>query len=859
MTDPFAKLSLAAKSIRSFANDLANKKGIPFLDALTLLRAEHPEEGGLVDEVESAWKEALTAQQFLPDAPILVDRSCVGKWYVDPGSDGLYWPRVRQYLLEKKGWNEHTVTSIDRTSAKILSWMHNPKGPDFNTRGLVLGYVQSGKTANFLALISKAADAGYKFVIVLSGLTNSLRKQTQERFDADLIEACEEEWITWTTAENDFSRNSVNVKALLKVDLRHLVITKKNETRLRELIAMINDAEVAFSKTSILIVDDECDQASVNASGDVDDPTTINKLLRQLINLPRVAYVGYTATPFANVLTDPDLKDIYPKDFIAALPRPEGYFGAEKLFGRDALLGESLQEDTGLDMIRRVKDHELEDLRPTKREDREDFFLSITPSLRDAIWYYWMATAAREVRGQAGKHSSMLIHTTFYAAPHLNAQKVVEQYRSMMLARVRQGDSDLMAAMEKLWTDEQGRIDRTLLPLDPVPFEAIKPLLESVIEATVVAVENSDSDERLDYSDKEGKVRRYIAIGGNVLARGLTLEGLVVSYFARKSSQYDSLMQMGRWFGYRPGYEDLPRVWMTETMESYFRDMATLEAEIRRDIAVYEEDETANPLNFAVRIRQHPELAITSRKKMAGTLVVDISFGRRYLQTIHFRGNDKAWLDANWEAGSALVDHVDDWDPAGSNRIARNVGAVDVLSFLDRYELHERSRFRKEDLMAYIRKQIQFDDSLRSWTVGIVGKAAGHPPERPLGNLVGIHTVDRSRIPDTIPTDTDIRVLMSRSDALIDLDKKDPGNWPQILEFRRNENPILLLYPINKDSRSTSKHRVDLEAAADVLGMGIVFPGAAMGTAHSYVHANLPDFDEEEEITYKKDEVEEPS
>jgi hypothetical protein len=850
MDSPFDNLSFNADKLFAYIRSQARKKGMSDLAVMAAIRLEAPQEEPYLAEIEAAMAASAKNIEVLKYPSTISDKDTWVPWYHGPFPDDLYWPAVRNHILTAKKWKEETVDVIDEATTKILHKLHDPFGKPFNTRGLVLGYVQSGKTANFLALVAKAADAGYKFIIVLSGLTNSLRKQTQERFDSDLHEACGGNWLRWTSTESDFSRNTMDPKVLLNADHKHLVVTKKNETRLRELLAMMNASKDSFANTPILVIDDECDQASVNASGKADDPTTINKLLREIIGFPRVAYVGYTATPFANILTDVGMDDIYPRDFISALPMPKEYFGAERLFGRDALLGEVIDEDTGLDMIRRVDDGELPDLRPAKAEDREDFVMAITPSLRNAILYFWLATAARASRGQGDGHSSMLIHTTFYSAPHLNAKPVVEAFRDATLKMIASNDPSLMTELNKLWETETDAVPAESVGCTRTSFDELAIHLAGVVGDTEVAVENSESDNRLDYRTPG---RRYIAIGGNVLARGLTLEGLVVSYFARNSSQYDSLMQMGRWFGYRPGYSDLPRVWMTETMESYFRDMATLEAEIRRDISVYEKDESATPRTFAVRVRQHPELAITSKKKMIGATTIDISFGRRYLQTIHFEGNNVQWLERNWNAGATLIDKVNSWTVTGGSQFASSIPVKHVLKFLDDYALHTRTRFRSTDLTNYIRTQNQHSGSLTKWTVNVVGTQNGKYSDRSLGKLGRVPTVERSKIPGTASNDTDIRVLMSRSDALVDLDAEDPKTWPGVLDLRRTAEPMLLIYPISRDSKSNSKHRVDLNASADILGIGLVFPHAAAGTAGAYVKADLTPFEDEEEVTYPKD------
>lgn len=819
------------------------------------------------------YREEINKQEFLPVASI-PRRRHVG-WYGGPSSTGI-WAGLKRYLVEAKGWDpETTVKSIDQASTKIVSLLDAPGTPAFSTRGLVVGYVQSGKTANITAVMAKAVDANYKFVIVLAGMTDALRSQTQERIEKDLVSQDRERWHPWTSVENDFSISPDQGFPGLNPSDRHLAVVKKNKFVLERFLKMLdNTPEQRLRNISFLIIDDECDQASVNAARYRQQMTAINKLVRQILHKsPKSAYIGYTATPFANVLIDPAVSvdpnkpdDLYPRDFVVALPRPEGYFGAESLFGRGLLdADEEIPDAEGLDMIRIVEDDETDSLRPGGPQDRENFSLAITPSLDESIRYYILATAARCARGQVEQHSSMLIHTTVYVAPHFDAQtrigSHVEQIAKSLVAK----DAVLYRELRELWEREKEKVDPLLFGNPEVTFEGLSQYLNEVAGSIDVVVENGVSEARLDFSEGSGK--RYIVVGGSVLARGLTIEGLIVSFFLRTSSQYDSLMQMGRWFGYRPGYEDLPRVWMTRDMRDAFKELATVEAEIRNDIDVYHLEENMTPLDFAVRIRQIPGMSITAKNKMLSAETCNISYSGEHIQTTRFKHKSDQWLEGNWNGGAKLIDDAMSQIGAARTvdrgRLFEGVPVGSIKRFLAEYQTHDSHRdFQSGKIIEYIDAQNEKNDAyLGYWNVGIVEPGRGEPSESPLGALGNVKTVVRSLLWETKDKDADIKALMSRGDILIDLPSNDPvGNdgWGKLKKRRVAANvkrPLLLLYAIESESKprqgdagkkGKSPTREPLNAVRDVLAVGIVFPESPSTIPENYVRVTLPPREYEE-------------
>jgi hypothetical protein len=447
----------------------------------------------------------------------------------------------------------------------------------------------------------------------------------------------------------------------------------------------------------------------------------------------------------------------------------------------------------------------------------------------------------------------MLVHTTVRAIPHLSFQAPLLAYRDR-LARGVEADSSIMESLRELWEREQALVPSHELGRQPVSFDALSARLEGVMRDTEIVVENSLSDARVDYS-RPG--RRYVVVGGNVLARGLTLEGLIVSFFLRSSSAYDSLMQMGRWFGYRPNYEDLPRVWMSQEMQGYFRDLATVEQEIRNDISRYEL-EGVTPMEFGVRIRTHPQLAITARNKMLQAVPTDISFAGRLLQTTKFHLGDPGWVQGNWVAGDRLVraarELSKDVRTSDTRWIFRGVPVDTVRTFLEEYRVSEHHvELRVDKVLEYIERQnAESEQALAVWNVAVIGSGARTYGQEPLGDGV-IGLIGRSRfLPSGDPGSiTDIKALVSKNDLVADFDPPvEPSAFrdrPEMHEARRpggaEERAVVLLYPIAKDSRpysKTARTRAPLDAPHHVMGLALVFPKTLRDTPLRYLTVALP-------------------
>lgn len=795
------------------------------------------------------YHEALNAVSYLQKRAIRLGRE---RWYVGPQPDAVFWNALRADMAGR-GRTDAEIALVDRDSTAVLGLLDNPFKSAFKTKGLVVGHVQSGKTGNMAAVIAKAAETQFKFFLVMSGMTDQLRSQTQRRLDRDIVAANPNRWMQWTVSDTPEAKGEFKHSAQggFSFDQRNqLAVVKKNKWILTKLLAKLRNTDKAtLAHTPFLIIDDECDHASVNSARYDHEMTEINRCIRELVGfLPRVAYVGYTATPFANVLIDTRVEDdLYPRDFIYALERPAKYFGAQELFGRSALEGEYADVD-GLDVIRTVPSADAAALVP--RPKTVPFQGPTVPkSLDTALRYFLLTCAARIVRGQHAEHFTMLVHTSVRDSIHRATEAVLRPHLQQLSARLSQGDTVLFTELGTLWGEEQEKLPSDTFQHPPLSFDSLRPHLASVAGSLVVHVENWRSTERLDYT---APGRRYVVIGGNVLARGLTLEGLVVSYFLRSASQYDTLMQMGRWFGFREGFEDLPRVWVEDRARDMFYDLAAVEAEVRREIQRYA-DEEITPSDFAVKIRRIPGMTITSRTKMRHAVDVDIGFAGEHVQTFRFRRNDSEWLDANWNAAVALLNAIPrESVVAELPNCFVNVDGRLVKSFLGAYKAHETHRYWQNGLLeTYIAKALVAEQGtqLVPWSVAVVSGDAG-TSQRTLGVLGTVKTVRRSaeKSEGAHDGDVSIKALMSRRDVLADVvtgaeHVAGDQTWEQLKRYRneRNLGPLLLLYPIDAQSTpmpGAQRSREPLAAARDVLGVGIVFPGRK-GEAKGYVRANL--------------------
>lgn len=547
-----------------------------------------------------------------------------------------YWDSYRQ-LLASQGWNRDVVRVLDQDTDNILTECGNPAWEGgWNLRGLVMGDVQSGKTASYSGLIAKAADAGYRVIVLLTGMIEDLRRQTQERLDlgfvgrdsrdvfgnsrsSDVIGAGKyrkRSANVLTSVDFDFLTNNAKILGgipLANISEPLLFVMKKNKAPLENLAAWL-DTQLKQSghdthQLPLLIVDDEADNASVNVRKEGQEPATINRLIRRIIaKFARSSYVAYTATPFANVFINPDNEtDLFPSNFIYSLNTPSHYIGAASIF---------LEDGKHHHQLRDIDDAEASFPHVHKKDHP---VTALPESLREAVRVFLLGCAVRDIRGEELRHRSMLVNVSRFTDVQARVSEKIRGFLYGLQQEIHQylaGSSwrrhpDLVR-LQQVWEDEFAGTG--------VTWEEIRGRLhESVASVKVVTVnQKSGQDEKLDYSRYQNTRmgRRVIAVGGLTLSRGLTLEGLAVSYFYRNSKAYDTLLQMGRWFGYRPGYDDLFRIWMDADAQSWYAHIAGAVAELRSDFRRMSANRLP-PSRFGIRVRAHPDtLIVTAQSKM---------------------------------------------------------------------------------------------------------------------------------------------------------------------------------------------------------------------------------------------------
>lgn len=821
-------------------------------------------------------------------------RAWYGSW---DSSDGYYWRRQRRYLAQGLRRNDYEIDSLDLSSDHVLSHLEDPKSPEpFDVRGLVVGYVQSGKTANFSALIAKAADAGYRVIIVLSGLHNTLRQQTQRRLQRDLghedtpgvgLPEPGRRWVYMTNAEpwGDFNPHAINA-SLLQGNDHVLLVVKKNKSRMERLINWMAGRVPAH--VPVLVIDDEADQASVNTRGnrspreEVDlaaddydgdepgddelDPSAINLRVRRLLRLfARCSYVAYTATPFANVLINPEAfdveggRDLFPKDFILNLPPPPGgnYVGAERLFGRGRLPGElDAPDDGGLDVVEIVPDHDADLLVPPPRQSA-GFVPSMPESLRQALVDYVLAAAAWLHRAGRDVPCTMLVHTDMRRAMQNPLASEITKELAYVRQRWRYEREGYRPDLERRWNERFRPVSASVsLDLD-TDFSSIEPYIDQLMrEGIPVRVLNSDWPDTADF-DAEPTLKAVL-VGGNKLSRGVTIEGLLVSYYVRETLYYDTLMQMGRWFGYRGAYVDLSRLYSTQLLVSCFHDLATAEEELRRQFTLYE-TRRLTPVDFVPKVRTHPMMLVTQQNKMRDAVELSLSYAGKLAQTLRFRVDDSEVAYRNLERTRAFLESLGAPEIVDEQPAWTDVDVQKVLRYLAEFELLEQLSIDPQSVIDYIDGQVRQQELIR-WRVLL---ACGRQPSRDLPDgvfddlgvaaLPQVPLIVRSRLKNDptslgVITNPDDELHGLTADQIRQAEENYAGGpfrtrGEAIRAARPAEEGLLILYPISAYSqpRRNAATRIPLNSQPQnkptLIGFAVSFPGSESPATVTYVAA----------------------
>lgn len=668
----------------------------------------------------------------VPQRPSWTDRLSTESWW--------HWKRLEGLLRSDPKWEQQQVDSVSAESFRVLQYLPDPKaGVPFQGRGLVVGYVQSGKTANYTAVAARAVDAGYRMVIVLSGIHDSLRNQTQNRLERELVGHQDidlqglddsRKWVTLTTPTEDFQVQEGNV---LQSKGPCLAVVKKNVPVLQKLDRWLESSEQFLDDLPVLIIDDEADQASINtkgnrpldaAVGDEDDedenlaPSRTNALIRSILKrTKKAAYIAYTATPFANILINPEAvdrhvgDDLFPKDFVIQLPRPKGYTGTEELFGVSA---------KGREVLRTVAEEDVKALRGARRRRKTEIILeqaceTLPNSLADALASFCLAGGVRILRGLTGKPHTMLVHVSQRTADQSRIADAIRDQLDLWREAERQGQR-LEAIFGPVWEEMKAGVDV------PANDEAVLKAAIGVLRELVVLELNSVTGENLEYDEKPG--RHIVAVGGNRLSRGLTLEGLTVSYFLRTASMCDTLLQMARWYGFRRGYEDLIRIWTTDGIARWFSELALVEQSLRDSIIALAHA-GRRPDQMAIRLRAHSDLLLTARNKSATALSQQDSWSAEHPQTVLLPLSDLAKIQANRALTDWFIEEVSPSVRCHGGMLARDVSPETIAAFLRGYQIHEDIVVFRNDLLADWIMGRSVADELTDWSVFVASPADG--------------------------------------------------------------------------------------------------------------------------------------
>lgn len=880
---------------------------------------------------------------WIGGATMLSDKTGHKDWLnASRRKDWRYWQRYRDFLESKMSIK--AVDGLDEATNKILELLEDPlREGVWDRRGLVVGHVQSGKTGNYTGLICKAADAGYKIIIVLAGLHNNLRSQTQIRLEEGFLgyetsakndvvryigvgENARDAEIRPNCATNRSDNGDFNTKvakhlAISPEQRPWLFVVKKNKTVLDRLLKWIrnhvadvkdSDGRPLVSGFPLLLIDDEADHASVDTGdqivskdGSVDDeyqPKAINSRIRKILHLfARKAYVGYTATPFANIFIDrrkatkEEGPDLFPQSFIVNISAPSNYVGPARVFGlrsTDGRVG-------GLPLIREMDDQTDstgEDgwMPPKHNKNHVPMYQGrneVPPSLREAISAFVLCCAVRVLRGQGSMHCSMLVHVTRYTAVQEVVRRqvddLVKSFRTRMRGFGAVEKDTLLTEWRELWEGNfvptsaavATAMDESAGEFELPEWEDVKSVLSEVLDdlANGVRAINGSAGDVLDYAEREETGLKVIAVGGDKLARGLTLEGLCVSYFVRSTKMYDTLMQMGRWFGYRPGYLDLCRLYTTSDLVEWFGHIADAAEELRQEFDTMAKIH-ATPETYGLKVQSHPVLMVTSPLKMRSAKTLQVSFSGSVLETVAFH-RDPSIIERNLAATESLLEAAG--APSESGRIVRKRGvgtqewkgflwegvpAEHVVEFFSNYLTHPAARKVNSAVLADFVKAMAAKKELTSWTVAIIGGKDGTDGTSFSlgGKYILEHMITRNQSSKT--EHYSIGRLLSPRDETVDMDEaswgaamrltledraKDPGRgtgetgkeppkYPggSFVRHVRGlgaegvpahpERGLLLLYPIDPKGAELS------EGVPPVVGFGVSFPASRLTTTVKY-------------------------
>lgn len=809
------------------------------------------------------------------------------------------WKALRSYFETENHLSPHSIESIEASSNSILYELSQNTMEKSPIKGLVYGSVQSGKTANMEALISNAADREWNIFVILTGTIESLRVQTRDRFKRDLRNT---QSIRWRHLDLGGEDKGVKIDDLNLGPLgagrsadRYVLTCLKQKSRLTKLLNWLHSQPMMSTRVRLIVIDDEADQAGVNTSTLLDwedrdsyeqDRTIINQLLVNLSEgrradgtLPKaplgaINYISYTATPYANVLNEAAEESLYPRDFIRSLEDPEEYFGLNAIFGNSDLVsdeGESLCP--GLDVIRKVSAAEQKAINDSHKTDGP----VVCESMEEAIAWFVCSVAALRLQGYR-KPLSMLIHTSSKTDHHkmdyddvglflrrTDKSKLIDFCRSVYEAETRRfGYNEFKAGFNRY-----GRLED--MPKELPSFDEIAAEVREVLSDVAniqegkeglvyskginLCLDNSRADRefsegshiRIAYPDKDTlasmeKAPAFIVFGGNTLARGLTLEGLICTYFTRTVKQADTLLQMGRWFGFRRDCELYQRIWLTADAHAKYMALAKVEMNLKSEIKRFEEC-GLKPKEIGVKVSSMPELAqfeLTNKKKMQDAVACSYDFTGYGHETTAFE-DDTALLKENIRLAEDFLNGIETRGVSprhnGSTAIWEGVSSSDVVDFIRKFRMYEGSEGQRrsfDSLCAWIEAAT---DVIDCWNIAVPGKKNSPSGEWCTAKGTRLCRVERTR--KIGRSYIDIGSLRENAHVLCDVReedlsrdqlsifqgdrKKDAIAKRAQLGFERT--PLLLIYRLDCKSHLSKVGRERIGTDVDVVGVSAIIPG----------------------------------
>lgn len=834
-----------------------------------------------------------------------------------PNDKYTAWQLYKSKLI-KQGWSDDTIKSIEKTSFEILKNLSMDTTEDGATKGLVIGNVQSGKTANMAGLMAMAADNGFNYFIVLSGVVENLRQQTATRLYNDMNSSGIGN-LHWHQVEKPSLRSKLPEHDISKFNLgsnakdRYFTVCLKNSSRLNALIKWLLSDPNKAKQLKVLVIDDEADQASVNTKKIEDeDRTKINKHITKLVNSDSVKgmnYIAYTATPYANVLNETDEESLYPKDFIVLLETSEDYIGPKQFFGT-----EEPESTPQIDVIRDIPDGDVDLVR--KVQDLSTVG-DLPNSLIDSLHWFMLSVAAMRALDYH-KPISMLIHTSFKINHHTNIAKKVEHYllsmrdnfevvkeglremyenesldfkRSHFLDGMKNYSSKENVPDYPKWEEVERYLDR-IIRLPESEFVSHIPIGEegqpAYHKGFHLVIDNSrakadDQIVRLVYpktTSVSGTAPAFIVIGGNTLSRGLTLEGLTTSYFLRTTNQADTLMQMARWFGYRKGYEIFPRVWMEQLALERFQFLSQMNEELKDEIAEYA-NSGLTPTDYAPRIKNSSDyklIRITSSNKMQSAEPKEYDFAGFNSQTVYFENDSKKIL-SNLKITEAFLNDLGEPEIKNSHMIWQDISTENIKNFLINYEVCEKD-IKMSNLPALLEWAEKNSEDLSNWSVVLSSK--GRIEEtKGLDNGWNIHgyspksSVRTKLTKRSTESIANIGALRSPGDLVADIEeeltveekgKAKPSEIRAIREkYGYGKVPQIVIYKIDKGQLSnedvekfeSKPARSPLNFPEDIIGINVMIPGLSKGgQLATYISAKINTNNNFEQDEFYEEELE---